>query len=64
MHLMCHPNSSRMIYDLQQEIKEIFSKMFTDMTGIDFMESISDTLASFNLAYKNKFIVLPIVSLF
>ena len=31
MHLMGHPNSSQMVYDLQKEIRETFTKKLSDM---------------------------------
>jgi hypothetical protein len=63
MHLLGHPNSSQTIYDLQQEIEEIFTKrLLSDMTGIDVRESIADTLASFNpMHHFNRVLVLAIV---
>lgn len=57
MRLMGHPNSSQMIYGLQKEIKEIFSKRLPDVIGMDVIKSLTDTLASFNPArHLNKFL--------
>lgn len=47
-HLMGHPNSSQMIYDLQQEIKETFTKGSPDMAGTDVIESLASNMALFN----------------
>lgn len=56
-----HPNSSQMIDDLQQEIKETYSIELTDVSGMDVMESISDHLASFNpVLHFNRFFILTI----
>lgn len=56
MHLMGHPNSSQMIYDLQQESKN-FLKL-PDMTRMDVMESLADTITSFNPVHHfNRFLV-------
>lgn len=48
MHLMGHPNSSQMIYNLQQEIKETFTKGSPDRAGTDVIESLVDNTALFN----------------
>lgn len=64
MHWTGHPNSSQMIYGLQKEIKETFSERLSDVTGMDVMKSLTDTLASFNPAHHlNKFLVLAIAIL-
>lgn len=43
MPLIVHPDSSEMIYDLQQELKETFKKGLCDVTGTDAVESLADT---------------------
>lgn len=48
MHSLDHPNSSQMIYDLQQEIIETFSKKLPEITGMDVMEHLTDGVASLN----------------
>lgn len=48
MHLLHLPNSSQMFYDLKKEIGETFTKTLPDMTGMDSMESLADTIAPFN----------------
>lgn len=46
---MAHSNSSQMLYDLQQEIKETFTERSPDTKGMDTPEGLADTIASFNL---------------
>lgn len=44
-----HSSSSQMLCDLQQEIKETFTKRPPDTTGMDTIKSLADAIASFNL---------------
>lgn len=43
MHLMNQFNSSQMIHNLHQEIKDSFSNRLSDMTGMDAVKSLADT---------------------
>lgn len=64
MYLMGHSNSSQMLYDLQQDITETFTKRSPDTTGLDTTESLADSIASFNLVnHFNGFLVLGSVIL-
>lgn len=64
MHLMGHPYSSQMIYNLPEEIKKTFTKKLPDITGMDVMGSLTDRLDLFNpIQYFNRFFVLVIVIL-
>lgn len=64
MQLLSHPNSSQMICDLQQEIKKTFLSELPDVSGMDVLESLADTVASFNpMNHFNRFLILVIVIL-
>ena len=39
MHLLGHPNYSQKIYDLEQQITEIFSRKLPKITGMDVINS-------------------------
>ena len=53
-----------MIYDLQQEIKETFLSELPDVSGMDVIESLGDTAASFKPTnHFNRFLILAIVIL-
>jgi hypothetical protein len=58
MHLLGHPNSSQMIYDLQQEVMETFSKKLLEITGMDVIEHLAHIIASFNLTTLIRFLLL------
>ena len=60
MHLLGHPNSSQMIYDLQQEVMETFSKKLPEITGMDVIEHLAHIIASFNLNHFDKVLALVI----
>lgn len=63
MHLMGHPNSSQIIYDLQQEIKETLSKRSPDTTGMAVIESLASALASLNPAQHFSRFLVPAIAL-
>lgn len=53
-----------MIYDLQQGIKETFSIKLPDVSGMDAVESLIDTIASFNpMNHFDKIFILALVML-
>lgn len=53
-----------MLYDLQQKFKETFPSKLTDVSVMDLMKCIANTLASFNLMHHlNRFLSLVIVML-
>ena len=61
MHLLGHPNSSQMIYDLQQEVMETFSKKLLEITGMDVIQCLTDAVASIDpMNHFNKFLPLVI----
>lgn len=48
-----------MFYDLQQEIKATFSNKLSDVSGMNVMESLTDTITSFNpINNCNRFLIL------
>lgn len=63
MHLMGHPNSSQIIYDLQQEIKETLSKRSPDTTEMAVVESLAGALASLNPAQHFSRFLVPAIAL-
>lgn len=58
MHSLYLPNASQMIYDLQQEIIETFSKKLPELTGMGVVERLAHAVASFNLIILIHFLLL------
>lgn len=53
-----------MVFNLQKKIKETFAKKILDMTGMDIMENLADTIASFNPTnHFNRFLILAAIAL-
>lgn len=63
VHLMSHPNSSQMICNLQQEIKETLSKRLPATAGMVVVESLADTLASCSPAQHFSRFLVPAIAI-
>lgn len=58
MHSLGRLTSSQMIYDLQQETTETFSKKLPEITGMAVTERLAHIVASFNLIILIRFLLL------